>query len=224
MPGLQGIVVVRLRKVIGVDQIRRELPFGIEQGTPPLGAAGILVRILSVNLALQLAPVLGVVVQDNVDEGATHLVLRRGIGNHLRFGNPAHRCRAQQRIHLVGRQRRDFPVNDHRRTPARYGEPVSLRYHAGEFADGLQCIVGRSLLQNSGQVINQRPLVHLHDRPFRRHRRRCQFKIQAIRRRDGERIRLLRSQFDGSESHAKHQNYFLHLICFCHPEASGRRI
>ncbi len=220
MPGLQGIVVVRLRKVIGVDQIRRELPFGIEQGTPPLGAAGILVRILSVNLALQLAPVLGVVVQDNVDEGATHLVLRRGIGNHLRFGNPAHRCRAQQRIHLVRRQRGDLSVDDHRRSPARHGEPVSLRNYAGEFAG----IVGRSLLQNSGQVIHQRPLVHLHDRPFRRHRRRCQFKIQAVRRRDGERIRLLRSQSDGSESHAKHQNYFLHLICFCHPEASGRRI
>ena len=62
VPGLQGIIVVRLRKVIGVDQIRRELSFGIEQGAPPLSATGILVRILPVNLALQFASVLGVMV------------------------------------------------------------------------------------------------------------------------------------------------------------------
>ncbi len=66
MPRLHCIVIVYLVKTITINQVRRELPFGIEQGPPPLAATGILVRIFPVNFALQLTPVFGIVIQDDV--------------------------------------------------------------------------------------------------------------------------------------------------------------
>ena len=149
MPRLHCIVIVYLVKTITINQVRRELPFGIEQGPPPLAATGILVRIFPVNFALQLTPVFGIVIQDDVDEGTAHLVLRRGIGNHLRFCNPAHRSRAQQRVHLVGRQRRNLPVDYHSCSAPCHRKAFALWHHARQLADGLVGIVRRCLLQNT---------------------------------------------------------------------------